>query len=267
MKVFFIFFVVFLSAHQFKGLNAQVLNIDREVKEDTAYKGWSLTGKFSISSDKQRNNVLDLDTKLELDRFFTNHYVLVGYFRNSSLSVGSQSVQNYGQYHLRFRDQDTRKISIEAFLQDQWNGAWGMEGRFLLGANVRMRFFEQKAMDLYTATGIFYERERWNWNGVRKDLVPRDANIIARSMYRLNQYLKFSQKLTETIDLTSVTYFQFPINGPFFKPRWYFESNVNVTASKRLGIVLHWDHILDGYTAVPIDRFYYSFSTGLQVSF
>jgi hypothetical protein len=246
---------------------AQILNIDRAVIDDTVFHKFAFVSSLSISSDKQKKNVLDLGSNIEVDRFFKNNYVLLGIIRNDAVFSGKTAIQNEGQFHLRFRDMDKRKYSLEEFVQYQWNGAWGLEYRNLAGVNFRMKFLEKRKADLYAALGVFHEWEKWNWNGVKDQDVPVNATDRFSTKFRFNNYFKYSVKLSDIVDVSAITYVQFPLSGKFFQPRWYVDANLYLAASKHINFVVHWDHISDRARVVPIDDFYYSFSTGIQMNF
>ena len=263
---------IFVSLIIFSFLNlslkSQVANIDREISNDSAFKKNEFSGVFAISSDKQKNNIIDLSTNFEFDKNFKNKYVFITNFRNDAVFFGNSNVQNEGLIHFRYRDRDTRKISTEEFVQYQWNGAWGLESRYLTGINLRVKITDKKDFDFYYGSGLFYEWEKWNWSGVKdEDLITINQANKTREMLRLNQYLKFAGKLSKTLDLAAVSFLQFPMKGQFFSPRWYFETNAYLLIGKHFNLVLHWDHTLDQNTLVPIDDFYYGFSTGLQINF
>ncbi len=246
---------------------AQILNIDREVGlDDSILHKMAFVGSLSISSDKQKNNVLDLSSNIEIDRFFSNNFVLLGIVRNDAVFNAKKAIQNEGQLHLRFRDMDKRKISMEEFVQYQWNGGWGMEYRILGGINLRMKFLEKRKSDLYAALGVFHEWEKWNWNGVKDEYLPVNPKNRFSNKFRFNNYLKYSVKLSDMVDFSAITYVQFPLAGKFFQPRWYVEANLYLAASKHINFVVHWDHIIDRLRVVPIDYFFYSFSTGIQMN-
>ena len=243
---------------------AQVVNVDREVRDDSVHHRWGAFVNLSASSDKQKKNILDVSGNVEIDRYFDNDYLLLGLFRSDAVFSGGEAIQNEGMLHLRYRDRDTRKVSPEAFVQYQWNGAWGMVARYLAGGNLRFRFLEERKADLYLATGLFQEWETWDWSGVKDAAVPPDAAPVSRNMLRLNQYLKYAVKLNETVDFSAMTHLQFPLKGRILQPRWSLDANLFLQAGKRLTFVVHWDHVFDRNRVVPIDLFYYSFSTGLQ---
>lgn len=248
------------------GLDAQVLNLDREVMPDSVKKNYSFAGTFFISSDKQKNNLLDISGNLEFNRIFKNKYVLISLFRSDAVFNGDQMIQNEGMCHLRYRDNDHRKLSTEFYAQYQWNGAWGMIFRNLYGSNLRIKVLEKEHGDLYGGIGGFYELERWNWKGVKTELIPLQAEDINREMWRMNTYLKASAKISKNMDVSATSFIQFPLNEQFFQPRWYMETNLFFSASNNLSFVLHWDHIRDLNRVVPIDNFFYTFSMGIQLN-
>lgn len=260
-----LFFLIFIGA----GSTCQVLNIDRATDEDTTgKKKWLISAIFNLSSDKQKNNLIDISSNLELDRVFKNKYVLTTLFQNDALFNGGSSIQNEGLMQARYLDKETRKNSIEGVVQYQWNGVWGMEYRKIAGANFRHKIIDKKQVNIYSATGFFYELERWNWKGVKDEsLIPVNAPDIYKDRLRFNNYLKLAWKPSDKIDVAATSYLQFQLNNNFFKPRWFFDSNIYFNVEKHIGFTIHWDHIIDDDRPVPIDNFYYSFSFGVQLKY
>ena len=255
--------IFMLCAFPYGGVT-QVFNIDREAVPDSSLHNWAFTAGFNLATNKQKNSIFDLSSRAEIDRIFKNNYLLITALRNDAVFLGGNAIQNEGLAHIRFRDRDTRKISWEGYGQYQWNGAWGMDHRIVLGNNLRFKFLEKRKADLYFASGIFQEWERWNWSGVKPELIPNGASDRVRNMLRLNEYLKYAIKLSDQVDISTVSYLQFPLKGKFFQPRWHFDTNVFLHVGKHLSFTVSWNHIIDNNRLVPIDRFYYSFSTGLQ---
>jgi hypothetical protein len=244
--------ILFTSAY----IQAQVVNVDREVSDDSIIKKWQVTVAGALSSDKQKKNLLEANFNNEAIRNLRSKYMLFLIVRSDLVFNGSDLIQNEGMVHLRYRDKDTRKTSPEFFSQYQWNGIWNMKYRILAGANIRERIIEKNGIDLYAGTGIFREWEGWGEKAESK-----------RKLWRWNNYVKASYKLSSKVDITGVSYLQFPMNSEFGKPRWYMEANAFINAGKHINIVFHWDHILDVNTVLPIDHFFYSFSTGVQINY
>ena len=261
----FFFFIFFLSL--FFKANTQVLNIDREIESDTTFRRVRASFNFNFSNDKQKRNLLDFANASEVDYFLKNKYLFI-FLAQTELSLnGLQALENNGFFQLRFRDNDSRKIAPDFFTQYQWNGVQGMKHRSLLGANMRFRWLEKRQSDLYTAFGVFYESEKWNPFLSSYAFQKDSLNIVNRNLFRFNTSAKFAFKITKNIDFAGTTFVQFPMNRYFTSPRWFFDSNVYFTVNKHLGFTIHYDHNYDTYRPLPIDDYYYTFTTGIQLKF
>ena len=260
--LFLFFFIGFISLS-----HAQVLNIDREIETDTTFRRVRATFSFNFSNDKQRRSLIDFTNSSEVDYFLKNKYLFILLSQTEVSFNGKQTLENNGFFQLRFRDNDSRKIAPDFFTQYQWNGVQGMEHRALLGCNARMRWLEKKQSDLYTSLGLFYEMEKWN-PFLNSYAFQKDSLVIVnRNMFRLNTSAKFAFKIAKNIDFAGTTFVQFPLNSHFITPRWFFDSNLYFTVNKHLGFTIHYDHNFDTYRPLPIDNYYYSITTGIQLKF
>lgn len=259
-----IFTVIFLLTHV--NISAQVLNIDREKREDSVLKNWDLAIGLSLSSDKQKRNLLESNTNVEFVRNLPSRFFLASVIRNDLEYNGPTQIQNEGLIHFRYRDRDTRKFSPEFFVQSFWNGQWGLEHRHSAGGLFRARFIEKKGLDLYAGLGMLHEWERWNWSGVRTELQPVISSKVTQARWRINQYFKLSARAGEWVDFSAISYMQPDFRAGDILSRWYMDANAYFKAGERVSLVLHWDHILDSRPAVPIEDFFYGFSIGIQYS-
>lgn len=263
MKHLFLLFIIgFISLSQ-----AQVLNIDREIETDTTFRRVRATFNFNFSNDKQRRTLVDFTNSSEVDYFLKNKYLFILLSQTEVAFNGKQTLENNGFFQLRFRDNDSRKIAPDFFTQYQWNGVQGMERRALIGANARMRWLEKKQSDLYTSIGIFYESEKWSPFLSSYAFQKDSLSIVNRNMFRLNTSAKFAFKIAKNIDFAGTTFVQFPLNSNFITPRWFFDSNLYFTVNKHIGFTIHYDHNFDTYRPLPIDDYYYSITTGIQLKF
>jgi hypothetical protein len=266
MKMNYLLNLSFLSFCLFPAvLYSQVLNIDREGVENEQKKKWVFFTDLSFSSDKNKDNLLDVSSKIEIANFLKNNYVFVGVLNYDMTMNGTQMLQNEGYMQVKFRDNDKQKISNESYIQYQWNGALGMEYRKLLGSNIRIKILEKTDFDLYTGTGIFYELEQWNFGGVKDIDISLFPNSINRNLFRLNHYWKGAYKINENIDISGVSYFQLPINSDATNLRWFIDLNTNIKMTKNSSFVIHYDHTYDNYRVVPISKYYYSLNLGIQL--
>lgn len=250
--------------------NAQIINIDRELNSDSIVKKWLFQASASYSSDKQNGNVNDLSTSVEATRFLPNKFAIIAAAQINSTFSNQSTIQNEGFLHIRYRDADTRKWSPEYFIQYQWNAAWGLASRSLYGANIRYKIFDQAGFDLFTGLGLFQQYEVWNWNGVPNiDLYPNHPNLTTENKFRGNSYVKIAKKLASNIDFTASTIHQFNIFELNKNPhwRWYFLAQVNYDITKNFKISFNWDHVYDFKPIIPINNYYYGYSTTLNLVF
>jgi hypothetical protein len=246
---------------------SQILNIDRSIKADTTFKRVRGSFNFNFSNDKQKRNLIDFSNVTEVDFFLKNNYSFI-FLTKSELSFNGLTVlENNGFFQLRFRDNDTRIIAPDVFTQYQWNGVQGLERRALLGINARINWMEKKKSDLYTGIGCFYELEKWNPFLGSYAFAQDSLSIVNRDLFRLNLTAKFALKLSKHIDFAGTTFVQFPLNSYFASPRWFFDSNLFFNVNKHLAFTLHYDHNYDAYRPLPIDNYYYSLTTGINIKF
>jgi len=248
-------------------VNSQVLNIDREGSEDTIPKKIKAFFGFSFSSDKQKKNLLDFNNTSEINYFFSKNYVGL-FLAKTDLALNGKTInENNGYFQFRIRDNDTRKVAPDVFIQYQWNGILGLNDRSLGGLNARFKFLENRKSDLYIGLGAFYEVE--NWNPFISAYAYSNSNVqskVHREMFRLNMMTKFALKISKNIDFAGISYLQSPLNSNFSKPRWFFDSNLNFIVNKHISFSIHYDHNLDLYRALPIENYYYSLTTGIQIN-
>lgn len=263
MKSFVCFVFIILTGN----INSQVLNIDREIDSDTIFRRVRANFNFTFSNDKQKKNLIDFANVSEIDYFLKKKYLFVFLTKTELAFNGLTALENNGFFQLRFRDNDSRKISPDLYVQYQWNGVQGMEHRSLLGINARMRWLEKRKSDLYTGIGVFYEAEKWSPFLSAYAFATDSLKIVNRNLFRLNLTTKFALKITKDIDFVGATFVQFPLNNQFTSPRWFFDSNLFFTVNKHLEFTIHYDHNLDTYRPLPIDNYYYSISTGINIKF
>lgn len=133
---------------------AQILNVDSELQDSLSKKRYLLLSG-SFSHDKQKRSINDAKCYAELLQKTKNQYAGIFVGQVNTVLSGREMVQNEGFFQLRYRDLDTRKTSMEAYIQYQWNGLWGMQERKLAGMNVRQKVLDKKYGDFYVGLGGF----------------------------------------------------------------------------------------------------------------
>jgi hypothetical protein len=77
-------------------------------------------------------------------------------------------------------------------------------------------------------------------------------------------------KISENIDFATSNYVQFPLNeklNHILQPRWAMSSSIFFKVNKHLNIIGQFNHNLDLYRALPIDRYYYDFNFAIQLTY
>ncbi len=249
---------------------AQISTIDRITSYDSVFKRIDFSTQIAISLDKQQTNTFYLNTSLELDHNFKNHTLLYGLFNNTLMIFGQSGILNKGSSQIGFRDKNYRRLYPDIYCKLMWNAMWGLEYRNINGVDLVFRWNKNrdaKRIKFFTGLGLFYDMEKWNWQGVPLALIPPNPEDQYVSNFGLNNYWKIAASITQTIDINSVSYFLFPANDNFLSPQWIFEFNAYFKASSHVNIVCHWDNIRDMHPRVPIGNFFYSYTFGLQVKY
>lgn len=245
--------------------NAQVLNFDKVSAPGDSAKRWNVVIQAGADFSSERD-VFDVDTKADITRFMKGHHLMSAIFVNSFISTTGSDLQNTGFIHLRYRDNDTRKLSPEYFTQYQWDNFRGMINRYLIGTNLRIRLKESKTLDLYAGIGLMYEWEKWNFGGVDAAKLPLvHPAYLNSALLKLNQYFKISMRLFRTTDLTFTNYFQARPDKQIVMPRIADFLQWDIPLSKKFSIHLNAESIYDAVPIVPIKHFYYSYITGVSL--
>lgn len=263
------FYFLIISLIVITTANAQVLNVDRENGQDSIKKPVVFISSFDFSSDKQRNDFVELSTTNELDFFLKKNHTLILFNHLDAAFNGVNVIENNGYFLARFRDSDSRKVYPDFYTQYQWNGVLGMESRKLAGVNARIKVIEKKKIDLYASIGSFYENEIWNSNLSAFSFENIESIIVKRELLRLNLHTKIAFKLSEKIDFALSQYFQFPMNDSFAnftKFRWAFNSDIFFEVTDKIAFNIHYDHSIDNYRALPIDLYYYNLNIGINLT-
>jgi Na+/melibiose symporter-like transporter len=103
-------------------LSAQVLSVDRENGQDSIQNKVAFTWTSGVTLDKQKNNILEIETAEELDAFLKNNQVLILLGNTALQTYGASILENNGYFMFRLRDNDKKRVSPDYYAQLQWNG-------------------------------------------------------------------------------------------------------------------------------------------------
>lgn len=250
-------------------LCAQILNIDSELQDSLTKKRYMLISG-SFSHDKQKRSVNDAECYVELLQKTRKNYAAVFVGQVNTVLSGKEIVQNEGYFQMRYRDLDTRKRSIETYVQYQWNGLWGMQERKLAGMNVRQKVLDKKSGDFYVGIGGFYEMETWNYRGVEDTSKYKlGSPPVQLNRMRANSYVKVAKKLFKNCEIIAESFMQanaFSLaNNP--SARWFLLGRINYNVTEKIQLSFNYDHIYNQSPPVPIKKLYagYAFRFNLKL--
>jgi hypothetical protein len=259
--IFISFFYPFISL-------GQILFLDRENENDSLNRKYSGLIDLTISADKQRKNILELTQQSEFDWLIRQTNVLIVLTHTDFVFNGPTVLENNGYFQLRYRNNDTKKLAPDYFLQYQWNGITGLQNRALAGINARFRFWDDRKDDLYASAGLFYEYEKWNPFLSNYAFGGTGLNEVNRKLVRLNFSLKTAFQIGKGIDFSAISYLQSPLNAGvknLINPRWVLDSQLNFQINKHLMFNVKYNLNLDYFRPLPIDPFFYSLTLGVRI--
>jgi len=251
----------------FYSAKAQILNVDSELQDSLAKKRYLLVSG-SFSHDKQKRSINDAECYIEFLQKTKNRYAGVFVGQLNSVLSGKEILQNEGYFQLRYRDLDTRKTSMEGYIQYQWNGLWGMQERKLAGMNVRQKVLDKKNGDFYVGLGGFYEMETWNYRGVEDtSLYKMGALPVKQNRMRVNSYVKVAKKLFRNCDIIAESFIQanaFSLaNNP--SVRWFLLGRVNYNLTEKFQLSFNYDHIYNQSPPVSVKKLYAGYAFHFNV--
>jgi hypothetical protein len=246
----------------------QILAIDRETGLDSVSQRYKGIIDLAFSADKQRKNIVELTQQSEFDWALQKTNVLIVLTHTDFVFNGPNVLENNGYFQIRYRDNDTKKLAPDYFVQYQWNGITGLQNRALAGMNARFRFWDDRKDDLYASAGLFYEYERWNPFLSNYAFGGIDLIEVERRLIRLNFSIKTAFQIAKGIDFSAISYLQSPLNAGFkntMNPRWALDSQLNFQINKNLVLNLKYNFNLDDYRPLPIESFFYSLTFGVRI--
>jgi hypothetical protein len=110
-----------------------------------------------------------------------------------------------------------------------------------------------------------YEAEKWDFIAVDSSKIPADAAPVIKKLVKLNSYIRFNWKLNDNNDIICNIFLQ--TRPDRFKPRIAPHAQWNIKAGKHIDFSVSFTGLYDTSPVVPIDKFYFSLSDGILLTF
>ncbi|WP_420316345.1 hypothetical protein [Ekhidna sp.] len=242
---------------------AQILKVDKGflATDSSNYFTGVIDATFAInnrsSTVDQQNIYVGVNNNVDLvyiaERSATVLISGLNYFK-----IGDGPLIYNGSAHLRQVLRRTAKLTPEFFIQGQFDESRNMEFRMLYGGGLRWNIL-QKENSLFAGVGVFRENERWNG----------PEGEINKNLWKLNSYLSADVKLTESININAIIYFQSGRDGAIdaFRNRLSGQLEFKNALTEKFKLKMTSNFLLDDKPIIPLNEFIYEVYFGVEYSF
>jgi len=258
--------IAFIIAVSF--CSGQILNVEKgRLKADSAK---FVVGVFGLSFNANNQSLTDdgtgksfvgLTTNADVGYFTANHsFLLIGELQYNATS--EEDINSAGYGHFRVNWLRTKVLSYETFAQIQYDQGRGMENRRLIGGGVRFRIYREEKSTLFAGTGTMYETENWNFPG-------ESDEVVGIELWKSTSYITSRFQIRENIAVGSIVYFQtgYDPDAEFFRHRVSADANFLVNITSKLAFRTSAGITYENRPVVPVPKFVYRVTNGIQVSF
>lgn len=189
LHIFICLIFIVLVQHTF----SQVINIEsKRFLNDT--NGWvgSINGNFSAVQNTQQ--VITFGANLHTQYQKNNHRFLM-ISDLAFINAANTDFVNSGYQHFRYNYKIINRITLEVFLQAQYNRILLLDERYLAGIGPRFKVVKRERFRLYSACLYMFEHQ------------SQDNYRITRDNNRLSAYLTFNISYSK-FDFSSTTFYQ-----------------------------------------------------------
>lgn len=262
-KVLFLLFIICYANPGF----TQILNIEKSrLKEDSAnYFMGNIGLSFSLfnrdAGEDKPNNFIGLSANGDLAYFSDLHsYQTINYL-NYTAAQGKAVIRT-GYSHFRINLMRKQKLSYELFTQYQYDLGRGLDNRWLGGGGLRYTIIQNDEANLTAGMGIMYEVEEWEHPN-------EEIGIITARLLKSTNYLSTRIEFNESVDFNTIVYYQTGYDNDIsaFRHRISADANINVKLTNKLSLKTTFNCTYENRPIVPITKFIYAITNGIQVNF
>lgn len=243
-------------------INAQVVNTERIRFSPTTQK-W--TGNFDFNFGLNRTNagqtfVLKTNGKVQFQKQREKWMLLSGYSSVQFLDIDTPDAVpkrfNTVQFtHLRYNRKLQKKLTWEAFIQEQWDEVHEIDLRLLTGTGPRIQLLQTDSSQVFFGLLYMFEYE----NTSAEDLIERNRD------HRLSTYLSLGFEFGNFL-VNHISYYQ-PNIERWKDYRINSETAIRVKIDKRLSLRTSFTFIFDSAPPPTIRTSRYSLNSGISLEF
>ena len=267
MRTIFFLFCLF-----FFGLNlpGQVVNTER-LRINKKTEGWAgqVDVQLGMVSNKagetvQAGGVFNAEWSKERHRLFLFTAVQYGRIKKRTIPEASTVFGNRQFAHLRFNEQLNRRLTWEAFVQNQSDKVQEIEWRFLSGAGLRFTLADRDSFKCFLGALYMFEYEQTN--EILLNSVGSEAESVFRRDHRFSGYLSLALALSDYLEFNHVTYYQPRLDywGDF---RISTETTFQVSLNGHLKLTNGFQLVYDSFPPAGVPRVMFNLRNGLGWNF
>jgi hypothetical protein len=241
--------LVLLSSSVLRG---QVLNVENKRFHDDSL-GWAGNSMLRFNLVQNTQRVFQIGSNLHL-QYRTLHSRILMLGEINYLQSGDNAPVNTGYGHVRWGRKLTNVLTLESFVQGQFNKPLKMDLRLISGVGLRWRLANSSKVRVYLASLPMAEFEE-----VKAD------NQINRNI-RLSSYVSMHWDVTPTLEFENTTYYQPRINT-LNDYRLAGESSLKMKLGQRLSWGVSYQYLFDTRQPTDIPRWTYRLENRLEFSF
>lgn len=227
------------------------------------FKG-AFTPELKIRTQKRL--LVELSSQTDLVFRIKNNSLLVAQ-QFELTSFGEERFLESGFLYLKWKAKKEKRWMPEYFSQLQWAAERGLQFKTAIGTNIRHAFFRDKRKGGFAGVGVFYEQEKWNYNGVEDELLPLDQSPIKTNLFRANFYLSYKNWIAPNFFIDISGYYQPRLDNAFQYPRFAASMQFAWQINSNLQLITQYQPIYDFQPIVPINKCFYQFSTTFSLNF
>ena len=172
-----------------------------------------------------------------------------------------------GHIHTEYRYLVRPAIELYPFAEAVWAPSRGLKIRTAGGLQSRYRIFRTSKVTLSTGIGLFYEYEKWNYNGVPNP-DPQDMDKIEQQRSIKGQvFASFKFNFGEKWNIITSGYTHFRPDSNIKNLRIAYSIDVKHSVTKHFGIWLSYQNTILTKPIVPIRKHYTVLTGGVFISF
>lgn len=222
--------------------------------------GWSgaVDAALNGQAGNTRTQTTHLGARLEWHRDALTNFALLRYSHGQSGGV-EDTDQLFA--HARHIHRRTERLAYEEFIQAQRDPFARLAFRGLIGAGLRLTLTPptDQRTALHLGAGGFYSQERLSARAGVSD-------SGTETLWRLNTYISYLQRLNDQVRVLSTTYYQ-PAVEDVGDYRLLEEATLSVKMTERLSLDLSLNLSYDSDPPQAVKQTDTTYSTGLQYAF